>query len=265
MAYVIEKFGAAYATATELPTLGGRQPQGSALIESSLIKLPGGGSFDWRGSERLRLPEQEVILEGVWVAANVAGMETKLSALKKLVGVRDKLWRNNGSAQHWRVARLLEVESVLEPGAANTAEIRLRFMLNPGPWQGSTRSVTASLDASPKKLTCINSGDATVTDPIVTVKAAGSTITALTVDIYGAAQLNWTGSLTAGATLTIDCGLRSVVIGAADAYAGFSLSTDWHKINDWLRLSPGATDIHITKSGGSSASEGKVAFNDGWV
>ncbi len=266
MAYVIEKFGAAYASATELPTLEGRQPQGSSPVASSLITLPGGASFDWRGDWPAAIPSQEIVLEGEWVAASVAAMETKLAALKELAGTRSKLWRSNGTAQHWRTARLLEVDSDLSAGLAATARFRMRFALASGPWYGETeRAVSAVLDTAQKSLACPHLGNARVTNPRIEVWAGAEAITGLVIDVYGVAQMLWNGTLGVGQTLTIDCGLRSVKIGSTDAYRGFGLHAVWHKISDWLRIEPGGTTVVFTRTGGGSNAAAIIRYNDGWV
>ncbi|MDI9546964.1 MAG: hypothetical protein QM346_05130, partial [Chloroflexota bacterium] len=81
MAYIIERFGDVWSTAVELPTLDGKQPRGIRGIEGSMIRLPGGRAYDWRGGEQAPIAPEEVTIEGTWVAASVAAMETKHAAL----------------------------------------------------------------------------------------------------------------------------------------------------------------------------------------
>ena len=51
MAYAIDRFGIAYESAAVLPVHNARQPQGTASVESTLLDLPWGGAFDWRGAD----------------------------------------------------------------------------------------------------------------------------------------------------------------------------------------------------------------------
>ncbi|NLD42663.1 MAG: hypothetical protein GX657_04120 [Chloroflexi bacterium] len=264
MATMIDRFGAAYASATELPTLDGSQPQGAGPVASSLVRLPGGGAYDWRGSDRARREAETMRLKGVWVAESIAAMETKLAVLRALVGTRDRLWRSNGTAQHWRVARLLELKSDLAAGMAVDALLEFTFETLPGPWNGTARTVNATLDASPKTVACTNSGNLRVTDPVVTVTAAGSPITVVRVRVTGVTDLQWTGALAVGQSLVIDCGARTVRAGGADAYSGITYLSG-HTVPEWLRLQPGANSVLIYRTGGSAASTAKVEYSDGWA
>lgn len=264
MATMIDRFGAAYASATELPTLDGSQPQGAGPVASSLVRLPGGGAYDWRGSDRARRETETMRLKGVWVAASIAAMETKLAALRALVGTRDRLWRSNGTTQHWRVARLLEMRSDLGAGLAVDALLEFTFEALPGPWNGTARTVNATLDASPKTAACTNSGNLRVADPVVTVTAAGSPITVVRVRVAGVTDVQWTGSLAVGQSLVIDCGARTVRAGGADAYAGLS-HLSGQTVSDWLRLEPGSNSVLVYRTGGSAASTVQITYSDGWA
>jgi hypothetical protein len=262
--YIIERFGDAWASATVLPTLDGRQPLGIRGIEGSILRLPGGRAYDWRGSERAPIAPEEIVIEGVWVADSVAAMETKHAALLALVGRRSKLWRSNGTTQHWRTARLLSIDAPVEAGFAHWMAYTMRFELAAMPWQGTAQSPNAALDTSPKVVACANSGNARVTNPVVTVTAAGSTITVVRVRVVGVSDIQWSGSLAAGQSLVIDCGKRTVRRAGADAYAGFSLLAG-HVVSDWLRIEPGVTAVQIYRTGGSAASTATVAYNEGWL
>ena len=264
MAYIIERFGDVWSTAVELPTLDGKQPRGIRGIEGSMIRLPGGRAYDWRGGEQAPIAPEEVTIEGTWVAASVAAMETKHAALLGLAGQRSKLWRSNGTNQHWRTARVLSIDAPVEAGFATWMSYTMRLELAAMPWQGTAQSPNAALDTSPKVVACANSGNARVTNPVVTVTAAGSTITVVRVRVVGVSDIQWSGSLAAGQSLVIDCGKRTVRRAGADAYAGFSLLAG-HVVSDWLRIEPGVTAVQIYRTGGSAASTATVAYNEGWL
>ena len=262
MAYVIDRFGATYGAGVVLPTLDGRQPQGAGAVDSSQVKLPGGGAFDWRGASDA-LPEVETVrVRGVWKAADPTAMETKLAALKALCGQRSYLWQSNGSAQRSRLARCLEVSSDLEAGFAADALIEMVFELAATPWAGTARNVSQSLDASPKSYTLTNGGNARVRDVVITVVAATSNITQIYVVRSGLVELRWQGTITPGSSLVIDTGARSVKLNGADAYAGLSLQGG-HIIADWLRLDPGDNTVLISRTGGGTTSTGAFVYADG--
>lgn len=263
MAYVINKFGETYATATALPTLDGSQPQGAGPVDSSLVRLPGGGAFDWRGSAAARVPVEVVRLDGYVVAADAATMETTLSGLKALRGVRSKLWRSNGTTQHWRYARCLEVASDMLPGVPVAAQVRMTFELDATPWYGAAVTATVSLTTVPKSLALSNGGNLAVTDVLVTVTPPTNAVTRIIIGIAGVSEIRWDGSCPVGSSLVIDCGKRAVKVGGLDAYGGFQFTSN-HKISDWLRLAPGNNTVSISRVGGSWDTEVKFEYSVGW-
>lgn len=264
MTFSIVRFGDVYASAEPLPVLDGRQPQGSGSVASSLVALPGGAAFDWRGGDPARIEAQEVTVEGVWVADTPAALQAKLHSLRALLGKRARLWRADDTEQQWRIARCLEVRSQKEPGSQGHAEIGLRFQLFPGPWNGAARTVNSALDASPKTLTCNNAGNVRVDNAVVTVTAAGSAITQVRVRVANVSDIRWNGNLAVGQTLMLDCGARTARIGSTDAYAGWEYLSG-HVVPEWLRLQPGNNSVLIYRTGGSSASTAQITFNDGWA
>lgn len=266
MAYIIERFGDAWASATVLPTLDGRQPLGIRGIEGSILRLPGGRAYDWRGSERAPIAPEEIVIEGVWVADSVAAMETKHAALLALVGRRSKLWRSNGTTQHWRTARLLSIDAPIEAGFAHWMAYTMRFELAAMPWQGTARAPTQTLavaDPSYTTITCTNGGNARVCDVVVAVTAQSSAITRVRVAVPGVSDFEWTGSLAAGSTLALDCGAKRVRIGSVNAYA-ITLRAE-HSVSDWLRLEPGDTAVRVYRSGGGATSTASISYSDGWL
>lgn len=264
MAYVIERFGVSWATAAVLPLLEGSQPQGVGPVGSSLVALPGGGAYDWRGADQAPMAPEVLRARGVWVANSVTDMETKLAALKALCGRRDRLWRSNGTTQHWRMARLLEVKSDLEAGLAADALMELLFEAMPGPWSGVARTVNTSLDSSPKTVPCTNGGNRRITNAVVTITAAGTAITTARVRVSGVSDFQWQGSLAVGQSLVIDCGARTIRNNGVNAYSGLSYLSG-HVVSDWLRLEPGANSVEVYRTGGSVASTVQITFSDGWA
>lgn len=264
MAYVINKFGETYATATALPTLDGSQPQGAGPVDSSLVRLPGGGAFDWRGSAAARVPVEVVRLDGYVVAADAATMETTLSGLKALRGVRSKLWRSNGTTQHWRYARCMAVESDLLPGAPVVAQVRMTFELDATPWYGTAKFLSGWLDSVPTNVAAQNDGNVPVTDVLIKITPSGSAITRVIISISGVSEIQWDGICPVGSYLYIDCGAKSVKIDTTDAYSGFSLTTN-HTINDWLRLEPGSNTISVSRTGGNISSLYRFDYAPGYA
>ena len=267
MSFVIRRFGDAFATAEELPTLEGRQPQGATAVTGSLTRLPGGGSFDWRGADAAG-PEPDLIeLFGGWVAGDVATMRAKLAALKSLVGRRSRLWRTDGVAHQWRLARCLRLDSDLEAGLPAHSEIRLSFELDAGPWNGTGRSATITLDTSPKSQAVTNGGNVIQRDVVLTVTAVGSPITALWIHNFAVGHesaIHYWGAIAAGQALVLDCGAGTVRNHGVDDYARLMLLAG-HTMREWLRLAPGSNTIRVTRTGGGAASTCILAYHDAWA
>ena len=62
---------------------------------------------------------------------------------------------------------------------------------------------------------------------------------------------------------SIDCGALSVLNNGNENYVYFSLTAN-HKIDDWLRLEPGANTVVVTITGGGTGALALVEFFDGW-
>lgn len=267
MSLVITRFGDAFATAEELPTLEGRQPQGASAVTGSVLRLPGGGSYDWRGGEQARPESDQIELFGGWVADSVAAMQVKLAALKALAGQRSRLWRTDGATQQWRRARCLRVASDVEAGLPASAEISMGFELDAGPWHGAARSETITLDTSPKSQAVTNGGNAIQRDVVLTVTAVGSAISDVTIENVTAGHVSavrYTGSIAAGQALVLDCGAGTVRNHGVDDYARLMLLAG-HTMREWLRLAPGSNPIQVTYTGGGAASTCILAYHDAWA
>lgn len=265
MAYVIAKFGAAYATGVALPTYDGSWPQGAGSVGSPLVQVPG-GAYDPQGTERLPWGAVSLDLSGYLYGTSASDLQTKLDALRALLGTRSKLWAtpDGGTTTRWRVARCLEMTSPRAPRQGFTAQVRMVFECLPGPWSGTARSVAAALDVSPKTVTVANSGNARVDNAVITITAAGSAITVVTVGVAGVSEIQWAGTLAVGDSLVIDCGARSVKNDGVAAYSGLTLTAN-HLVSEWLRLSPGNNSVVITRTGGDETSAATIAFADGWA
>ena len=227
MAYAIDRFGIAYESAAVLPVHNARQPQGTASVESTLLDLPWGGAFDWRGADHAQTAVDTRSISGLIVTATEAELLGQLNLWRALVGTKSRLWRSdNGADRQWRMARCLGLTSELIPRARNQADVSLRFELPPGPWQGAARSETILLDTSPKSQAVTNGGNVVQRDVVLTVTAVGSPITALWISNFLAehnARIHYTGAIAAGQSLVIDCGAGTVRNHGVDDYAQFVL------------------------------------------
>ncbi len=265
MAYLIERFGDAYATAEELPILGGEQPLGGGGARSGRVGLAGGGSYDVWGNDRAPARAQDVTVTGWWPGASEDAMESKLATLKALEGVRSKLWRSNGVDAQWRWARLMQVEDAASRGTPATDEISLTFEMATGVWNGTPHDDVTTLNVSPKTITVANGGNMRVGDAVVMVTAGSAPITALSIAISGVSKFTYSGTIAVGKSVVIDCGALSVHNDGVDDYEHFALDTNLHTISEWLRLEPGNNSVVVTITGGATDSTIHFQYNDGWA
>jgi hypothetical protein len=270
---IISRFGDTWAAAEILPTIDGRIPSGPGAGQRTLLRLPGGRSFDWgRVDPPPRTPAQDVILRGEWIAADAAAMETKAAALHSLIGRRSRLWRSTGTLQQWKNARCVAVSGELTPRERmHYATFELRFDLDAGPWNRETVSTpNYVLTTNPIDISAPNAGNAGVYAVTLTVTAAGSPITQIVVEhwipvaVRGYTSWTWTGSIPVGQSLVVNAGARSVKLNGVDAYGGMSFHSTLQKIDDWLWLIPGTNTLTLARTGGSAASTASLSYFPGY-
>lgn len=115
------------------------------------------------------------------------------------------------------------------------------------------------LNVSPKTVTITNSGNTDVTDAEIRIDAGSANITALEIRITGRIELDYTGTITAGQELIIDCGAYSVLNNGSNDRANFSVGST-HSINEWFRVRPGGEDVIVAITGGSTDSTITFAY-----
>jgi hypothetical protein len=266
MAYIIEVFGSSYAAGVALPIRALEQPVGIGAAATSMIALPGGNSWDSMGATQTRLASQIITIRGGWLSATAADMTTKIDALRALVGTRNYLWTtpDSGSTKRSRLARCLDVRASVRPGFTRWMQVEMDFELAAGPWAGAAHSAeSTTLDASPHDVATTNAGNARVRDAIITVRAVGTDLTVIGVSLAGKVDWHWTGTLTVGNDLVINCGTKRILNNGSDAYATFALQAG-HADNDWLPLDAGVNTYSVHLTGGASSTF-KLDYNDGWA
>ncbi len=255
---------------------------------STLIDVAG-GTFDAYGT-RARLPSrQEIGASGLYVGAYLladhagnllvdhAGnllipaaptlfLRHQVDRLRALVGRRGRLWRRReDGALQWRLARLLrvQVEGNVERAAAVVAQTTATFEAAGATWKAAagSSSTTALTTSSTKTANVETLGNGPVEDAVITVTATG-TITSFR--LYSTAlgvDWTWTGSLTAGQSLVVDCGALTVRKQGVDAYSGFALNAG-HTAAGWLPLAAGSnTLLMVANQAGSCV----ITYYDQWL
>lgn len=258
---------------------------GTGPTAAPLVTLPG-GFFDLYGSEQAPRAQTRIDHSCTVIGTSNSNLTTQVNAIRAKRGKRGQLWRQHrdGSTE-WTYARLLEARGVGDVVIPWRQPLSLTFlMLSPiwygtlhsGPWtlnSGKTLnsglelnapSNTTTLNTSPKDITVINGGNATVDNPVITVTAGGANITALTIrNATSGAELTFSGTITGGQALVINAGAGSVKNNAVNAYSSFGFGVN-HTIDAWFPLVPGSNSITVTKTGGSTNSTIKFEHSDGW-
>lgn len=263
MGYWITMFGS-----TSLTTVKASQDTGLGPAALGLVALPGGGVYDTSGTgaANIQLPYR-LVASGELLATALGDMRTALYALRALVGTRATLYRTPDGGvlnSETALARLERVSVRREAENVLILPVSMEFQIMQHPWAGGDATKAAKFTGSPLNVVCANGGNATVTNAVITITAAGTNITNVIVLIVGVCSFEWTGTLVVGNDLVIDCGRKTVTNNAVDAYSGFELGAG-HTVSDWLRLPAGNTTVVLAKTGGSADTDYEIAFSDGWA
>ena len=248
--------------------------------------LPGGGAFDSLRDDCAQFGARELTKTAIVYAATSSAAITAYRALQANVGKRDRLYRVwlDGTTQEWVDARLIAVDAERTIANRYNLDVTMRFLVYSPYWRSKvavgewylddgellntglvldSTATTYTLDTSPKTITITNGGNAIVTDCRINIDAGSADITAVTIST-SEADMDYTGTLTAGDELVIDCGAYLVTNDGTNDRANFSLGAS-HTINEWLRLNPGANNITITLTGGSTDSQITFGYYNGWI
>lgn len=266
MSYWLEKFGDVYASATALPARREQHDLSSDTVLDGAVTLPGGAMYDTWGTADAWAYGDTITARGAIHNTGGSAFMTAHDNLKALIGTRSKLWAKmaDGSSTRWRYARLLKTTATRAIENTNWLDVELTFRNESTNWNGTARSVNGTLDTTPKTVTVTNNGNTPVRNAIITITAAGSSISFVSVSVSGVSYITWAGTLAAGNALVIDCGAGSVKNNGADAYDGFALDGS-HTIREWLRLDPGTNTVSVARTGGSTSSTVNFSFSDGWA
>jgi hypothetical protein len=245
-----------------------------------------GGSFDAAGSDvaPLELPYTLTYTGLVVHATNTTQIRIGLDALRARRGARDRLWLHTTDGyDRWVWARLLNVSPEMRVTDRATVQFVLTFavqsrwyghahggiwnldagyLFDNGLWLDMTDE-SFTLDGSPF-YTITNNGNVAVDDCGITVTAGSADITALSIGITDICGFTYTGTISGGQSLIIDCSNKTVLNNGSEAWQGFAL-TAGHVIEPWLRLAPGANQVIVAVTGGSTDSVGQLTFSDAWA
>lgn len=260
MSYILKSFAG-----HSLPLLNAEQDIGTGQAPIYVFPLPGGGGYDPLGSDQAMRPPYTLVAKGVYVAASASALVTEYQTWRSYIGTVGTLIRaDDVAAERTITARVQDVRSSRRPEFPFAMMIEVEFVIIGACWSGARHNTPALLDASPKVIACANGGDYPVRDTIITLTAAGTSITNILIAVSTQFAINWAGTLAVGQSLVFDCGALSVKNNGVDAYSGFSRTAN-HKISEWLRMYVGWNNITVTRTGGNNSSTITFDYYDGWA
>ncbi len=245
-----------------------RVDAGTGDTRMAILQLPGGGLYDADGSERAPRALARVNMSGIVHASCLSDLRERCNELRALRGVRGALYRRHlDGRSEWITARCMEVAATWTTANRRHAEVELSWVLEGAHWEGEAHDTTYLLDTSPKLIALSNNGNAPANDAVLTLTAVGEDIASVQVQVVGLIDWTWAGSLSAGQSLVVDCGARTMAISGVDAYS--QSFGPGQACADWLRLVPGLTTVSITLDRGTSfsvvgTSTLRVQYNDAW-
>lgn len=182
-------------------------------------------------------------------------LRVQVEALQRKIGHRASLWRrwtSDNTIMQWKTARLLRAPypQNAEDGCT-VAEMDAVFETSMAGWHGETQiTASASVNSNTGALTVRNRGSMRIDDATIEMAASGSDITSVTITYPAAGiDLRYTGTITDGQTVTIDCGAGTVRNDSnVDKYSNFALGAN-HTARGWLPLEPGSNAIMAEVTG----------------
>lgn len=264
-------------------------PAGPAY--GAYVDYPYGGAGDGFGSTQSSSGQIALSKSGTIIAADRATLLAQRDALRAMKGRHGKLYATmDDDTVRWVYARCDLVDTARTSDMTLYQDVAINWTQKSAYWNGSHHSpdgwewdsgvlwdegrfwdegegateLTNTIGTTGVEVT--NSGNATVTDAIITITPAGSTITALTISGPDW-ELEWTGSLPVGEQLVINSGKRTVVtydpvlFTSTDAYDDLTFTAN-HVISDWSSFPPGTTTLQVARTGGDPTSTISFDFDD---
>jgi len=272
---------------TTTPGARGRFQWPAAARPSTVPTINGTFDAAGTGNAGILLPYQLAYTGAVIHATDTAEVQADIDELRALTGTWDKLTMTlSDGTTRWAYARLVNVS----PEMVATDRLVITFaaqwqMLSI--WNGDALGATSTANAllfanglygdmaqattiSALPIELYNSGNAPVHDPGIVVQAGSADITAFTLTMTGSvtptgiSEMEFSGTVLAGANLVIDCGARTIKNNGTDAFAYWRRTAN-HTTDKWATVPPGASSWTMDATGGAGDSLILFTYSDGWV
>lgn len=281
--YILYKFGSLV-----LPDRMPSDDHSTGEYATNPMPLSTGGAYDPNGDGQAKIVgAYDLSKRALFTFSDENEMKSFFNSLRALAGQKDRLYRRWDTGDiEWVTARLKAIEGVREIKNQSHMVADMLFEVYSHYWHGEfagkwyfddghyfdtglyfdSGGDNVVLSESPKSFTVTLEGDAIVNDPLIKVTAGVADITAIEIKNTASgheAEIDYTGTISAGETLEIDCGEYSVENDGVDDEENMSLGTT-HAINEWFRLAPGDNPIIVTITGGGNDSEIDFDYYVGW-
>jgi len=272
---------------TTIPGARGRFQWPAAARPSVVPTITGSSDAAGTGTANILLPYQLTYTGAVFDATDSSAVQADLDTLRALTGTYDKLTMTlaDGSTR-WAYARLVNVS----PEMTATGRTVITFVAI---WQVSTiwygdahgatstpntllfrnglyGDLTQATTISALPIELYSTGNVAVHDPGIVVQAGSADITAFTLTMTGSvtpagfSEMEFTGTVLAGANLVIDCGARTIRNNGTDAFAYWRRTAN-HTTDKWATVPAGASSWTMIATGGAGDSLILFTYSDGWA
>jgi hypothetical protein len=264
--YIYEKFGS-----TNIPTARPAHDLSSGLAVQPIIQTPN-GSYAPQLQKAIFGEMTYAVQCAFWGLTASAAMTTYL-AWRALVGTRAKLYRRRpDNTIEWTWATLINIQTTRTVENVRHIDATLNFLAEDPTWRTTHHGAPWDLDdghyldtgymldeddlytlnTSPKTITLTNGGSLPAR-PLITINAVPSNITAVTITSASQTDLTYSGTITAGKSLVLDCEILSITNDGTGDYDNLARNAG-HIIDGWLELANGTQDVVITITGGGTTS-----------
>lgn len=272
---------------TTIPGARGRFQWPGAARPSTVPTINGTFDASGTGTAGILLPYQLTYTGAVFDATDSSAVQADLDTLRALTGTWDKLTMAMADGTtRWAYARLVNVSPEMTATARTVITFAALWQVSTI-WYGDAMGATATpntllfrnglygdlaqattISALPIEL--YNAGNAPVHDAGIVVQAGSADITAFTLTMTGSvvptgiSEMEFSGTILAGANLVIDCGARTIRNNGTDAFAYWRRTAN-HTTDKWATIPVGASSWTMAATGGAGDSLILFTYADGFA
>ena len=212
---------------------------------------------------QLKRHDQRTISLAMWVAgATRAAYQANLDALLAALARSSEQTLRRGMPDGTERQIEVQLHSALsvEPQSDKFGQMLVDLVATSPTWRDAdpTLASASGVSSLPYNLAVTNPGSAADVQPVITITPTGGTLTNPRLTV-GSTWVQYTGSVTTGVTLTIDCSTWTATKGASNVAANISSAGV-----DWLRLEAGANTAVLSGSLSAGTIAIGVSFYGRW-